>query len=118
MSWNDDSWRDGYDAWKLQSPYDDEGPEDCHDCSDSFRILTDGRTAECRVCGETWWANAEELDAKRNEIVEQQEWMRRRARREFWRRLTLPIRWPIFRLFERVWPRQACRVLDDSELPF
>lgn len=23
MAWNDDSWRDGYDAWKLASPDED-----------------------------------------------------------------------------------------------
>lgn len=22
MGWDDDSWKDGYDAWKLASPYD------------------------------------------------------------------------------------------------
>ena len=30
MAWNDDGWKDGYDAWKLRAPDwdDDEPPED------------------------------------------------------------------------------------------
>ena len=40
MSWNDDSWRDGYDAWKLASPYDDEDP-----CDEDPRAIVDAMAA-------------------------------------------------------------------------
>lgn len=115
MPWNDDSWRDGYDAWKLRSPDDDYDEPECH--HEEFDIDYEGR-AHCEMCGETWWADGDQIAAQREHQVEYDRWCRRQERREFWRKLTYPIRWPIFRLLDRIWLRKACRVLYDEEIPF
>lgn len=120
MSWTDDRWRDGYDAWKLASPYDeyeDDDP-DAELCDhEEFEIGWDGR-AICHRCGEAWWASSAEIEADRHWRQEYAEWVARQERREFWRKLTYPIRWPIYWLLERVWPRKSCAVLSDDEIPF
>lgn len=115
MTWNDDSWRDSYDEWKLRSPYDDAPEEECH--HEIFEIDMEGR-AHCDACSATWWALPIEIDRQSEQQAEYDTWCRQQERREFWRLLTLPIRWPIFRLLERIWPRKASKVLDDSEIPF
>jgi hypothetical protein len=115
MSWNDDSWRDSYDAWKLASPDDEREPEECY--HEEFEIDWEGRS-HCDRCGEAWWASADEIRFQREQQAEYDAWCRRQERREFWRRFTRPIRWPIYRLLERVWPRKACSVLLDEEIPF
>lgn len=115
MAWNDDSWRDSYDSWKLRSPYDEYDHEECH--HHDYEIDMAG-IAHCETCGERWTATRAEIAAQRENLLEYDRWTRRQERREFWRKLTYPIRWPIFRLLDRVWPRQATRVLDDSEVPF
>lgn len=128
MPWNDDSWRDGYDAWKLRSPDDDygwhpdEGPEASNDCEmeNGCRVIWEINSeglASC-VCGLEWIPSAEEKAAFLAAKADLRRHERRERDREFWRRLTYPIRWPIFRLLEKVWPRKAMRVLDDSEVPF
>ena len=110
-----------YDQWKTTDPRDYEPDYDSlhydHDCGESFSIDHAG-CAICDRCGETWWPNADEVAAYREREAEQDAWLRQRARREFWRKVTYPIRWPIFRLLERVWPRKAIRVLLDEEIPF
>ena len=116
MAWNDDSWKDSYDAWKLRSPYDD-GPDEPECYHEEFEIDFDGR-ARCNCCGETWMASADEIAFQREELAEYDAWSIRKERREFLRRLTYPIRWPIFRLLERVWPRKSYSVLLDEEIPF
>ena len=58
MTWNDDSWRDGYDAWKLASP-DDYYDEPC-DHEDYDVDTLEGR-ARCHRCGESWWADEDEI---------------------------------------------------------
>lgn len=113
MSWNDDSWRDGYDEWKLRSPYDER--EECY--HEHYEIDIEGR-AHCEHCSETWWATSEEIAHQREEQAVYDAWCRKQERCEFWRKLTLPIRWPIFRLLERVWPRKSLSVLTDDEIPF
>ncbi len=117
MIWNDDSWRDGYDAWKLRSPYDDyEEPEPCDHEDHDFNIL-DGR-CWCPRCGEVWNATNEDYERRAKAEAEFSKWERRQRSREFWRKLTHPIRWPIFRLLERLWPRKSLNVLTDDEVPF
>ena len=119
MTWDNQSWRDSYDDWKLRSPDDEYGYYDDtpdHDCADTFSIVND--TAICDCCGESWWPSAEEKAAWVERCAEQDAWLRRQRRREFWRKLTWPIRWPIFRLLEKVWPRKSLSVLTDDEIPF
>ena len=80
MSWNDDSWRDGYDAWKLASPYDDDDP--CDHQEYEADVLT-GR-AICNMCGHAWWLTTEELNAEHRRIAEYGEWAADQYRRERW----------------------------------
>lgn len=114
---HDDSWRDSYDAWKLASPDDDydDDPECDHDDYDVD--ILEGR-ARCNRCSESWHVTEEEVQRQIEHQRQYCEWEDRENRREFWRRLTHPIRWPIFRLLERIWPRKACNVLTDDEIPF
>jgi hypothetical protein len=117
MPWNDDSWRDSYDSWKLASPDDYcDDPDPC-DHEDYEINIVDGR-CWCHKCGEVWHASKEEISLQIQHEAEYHEWERTQQRREFWLKLTRPIRWPIFRLMERIWPRHATRVLDDGEIPF
>lgn len=59
----DNSWRDSYDDWKLESPCDD-GPEDeCDHEEFELDILT-GR-ASCGRCDHVW--NASDAEWKRHE---------------------------------------------------
>jgi hypothetical protein len=117
MSWNDDSWRDSYDSWKLASP-DDDYPDCDHDRAD-LDIL-DGRW-RC-TCGEAWNATEEEIRAEIDREIEYAVYEarenRRQWRRDFFAQITLPIRWPIFRLLEKIWPRKSVSVLLDDEIPF
>jgi hypothetical protein len=64
MTWNDDSWKDGYDAWKLQPPpeYDHDTQEECY--HEEREINWEGR-AECHRCGVTWWASDAEIKSER-----------------------------------------------------
>lgn len=121
-NYRNDSWRDNYDAWKLASPddeqsyYDEDERAECR--HEDREATTDGRVI-CSDCGfEVWWMTLDDLKAVHDEAVA---WERRERRREFWRRisrLTLPIRWPIYRVLNRIWPRRATVVLTDDEIPF
>lgn len=122
MPWYDDSWKDGYDAWKLMSPdqergyYDGEPGEECDHDDYEADILT-GR-ATCNMCGHSWYQTQDEIEREIAHIREYDEWQREERRREFWRWLTYPIRWPIYRAMNRLWPRQSLAVLSDDEIPF
>ena len=102
-----------YDQWKTESGYDER--DECEHAS--YEIDMEGR-AHCEDCSATWWASTDEIAGKRERQVEYDLWCRKQERREFWRKLTLPIRWPIFRLLERIWPRKSMTVLTDEEIPF
>lgn len=102
-----------YDQWKTDSGYDER--EECE--HEVFEIDMEGR-AHCDACSATWWAYPNEIRWQREQQAEYDTWCRKQERREFWRKLTLPIRWPIFRLLERVWPRKSLSVLTDDEIPF
>ena len=120
MSWNDDSWRDSYDEWKLRSPDDEYGYYDDDPCDheDYETDILNGR-CWCHKCDEVWYATAEEISRQIQHEAEYHEWECKQQRHEFWRKLTLPIRWPIFRLLERIWPRKASRILaDNDDIPF
>ncbi len=104
-----------YDQWKTDSGYDERDDEECP--HDSFEIDMEGR-AHCDTCPASWMATADEITHQRTRQVEYDAWCRQQARREFWRKLTYPVRRPLFRLLERVWPRKALSVLTDDEIPF
>jgi hypothetical protein len=96
--------------------YDDEDPG--VECShEHYEIDFEGR-AHCDSCYATWWASKIEIDHQREQQAEYDTWCRQQERCEFWRKLTLPIRWPIFRLLEKFWPRKSLTVLTDDEIPF
>lgn len=118
MPWNDDSWRDSYDAWKLASP-DDDCDDECY--HEDFEIDLEGR-AYCNSCDHRWWASEADVLSFRCANEAYDEHCRRAERRErwaeLWRKFTLIFRWPIFRLLGRIWPRKACAVLRDDEIPF
>lgn len=112
----------GYDAWKTTDPRDWYGRDDLeyNDYCDHVEFdvdILDGR-ARCDRCGETWCATQAQIDAEIERLREHDEWQRHQGRREFWRKLTLPIRWPLFRFLEKVWPKKSCSVLTDDEIPF
>jgi hypothetical protein len=112
MGWNDDSWRDGYDAWKLQGPDDDyDEPEECsHEHRD---VDTLEGTAYCGSCGRTWTLTTAELDRELRLQTELMEMMYLEDRRQWWRDLrdkVLSVVW--YR-----WRRKPAPVLDD-DIPF
>ena len=102
-----------YDQWKTESGYLER--DEC--CHEEYEIDMEGR-AHCEMCSQTWWASEAEMAGQRERQIEYDSWCREEERREFWRKLTLPIRWPIFRLLEKVWPRKSLTVLTDDEIPF
>lgn len=113
-----DAWKDSYDSWKLASPddYNSNIDEPCY--HEHYSANVEG-IATCDECGERWMLTADEIELERINTAVYDEMMRREERRQFWRKLTYPIRWPVFRLLEAIWPRKASRVLyDDDEIPF
>lgn len=120
MGWNDDSWKDGYDAWKLRSPYDDAPEEECF--HEDFEINWEGR-ATCDRCGHAWWAAREDIKHCRAVSEEYDAFCRREDRKQWWRdqweRAARPWRWFWYRTFGRLgMPRRAVRCLNDDEIPF
>jgi cytochrome P450 len=108
MGWNDDSWKDGYDAWKLASPDDDLPEEECF--HEDYEADINAR-AICCNCGHVWWMTADEIAAERAHVAAYDEAMRREERRERWRELR---RW--FRSFLPKRRRQRFNL--DDEIPF
>lgn len=111
-----------YDRWKTRSPDDErwcdsfEGPED--ECAhEDFETNSEGRRS-CCCCDHSWWPTTAEIETEQHLQREYDKWQRQEARREFWRKVTYPIRWPIYRLLEKIWPRKSCSVLLDDEIPF
>jgi len=77
----DDRWRDGYDAWKLCSPYD-ERDEECY--HEDYEADINGR-AVCDRCGHTWWMTAAEIAAEREHVAAYDKMCRKWEREEYWR---------------------------------
>jgi hypothetical protein len=121
MAWNDDSWKDGYDAWKLRSPYDDEPEEECE--HENYDIDWRGR-AHCDDCNEAWWASESDIAHFRCLNVAFDAHMRREERRQWWRdqweRVHRPWRWFWYELFTKLgMHRRAVRSLSiHDEVPF
>ena len=105
-----------YDQWKCSDPnepYDDE-PECDHEDYE-----TDILDARCRcVCGHSWHAEIEDINAEIERQARYQEDMDRENRRQWWRDRTYPVRMFIHRVLARVWPRRSLSVLHDDEIPF
>jgi hypothetical protein len=123
MPWNDDSWKDGYDAWKLRSPYDDcddseeyDAERDCDHDDYEIDILT-GR-AECCMCPHSWYVTSEDVSREIERQARYYDDMEREERRQWWRDKTYPVRMFVFRILERIWPRKSCSILNDDEIPF
>ena len=118
-----------YDQWKTRDPNDndyydyDEDYDPERDCEhDDYDIDVCLGRASCNCCSKTWYLTDAEVDAELDRQATYHEdcerWERQQRRREFWQKLTYPIRYPIFRLLERVWPRKSLSVLTDDEIPF
>src|SRR5882672_8694147 len=93
MAWFDDqSWRDGYDRWKLASPYDNVEPWEPY-CDHSEYDVDFQGYAEC-ICGERWLLTPEEIEAHDRAAAEYyaEEWALEQ-RREYWRRWRRWWRW-------------------------
>lgn len=111
MAWNDDSWRDGYDAWKLASPDDDYDEPEC-DHEDFDIDILDGR-ARCNRCSESWHATEDEIRAQIEHMARYAEYEEREERRQWWRDLWDRIKSP----FQRLRPVKRGPILDD-DIPF
>lgn len=107
MAWDDDSWKDGYDAWKLRSPYDDEPEEECY--HEHYEADINGR-ATCDRCSHTWWLTDEEIERERELVVAYDAMMRREEWRQ-WRE------WISRLAFWRRWRKPKPALIDD-EIPF
>lgn len=105
MAWHDDSWKDGYDAWRLASP--DEYPEE--ECfHEDYEADINGR-AHCGRCQHSWWLSPAEIEAERERVAAYDELMRKEERRLWW----LDLRHKLTRFFWRPKPAPI-----DDDVPF
>jgi hypothetical protein len=103
MAWNDDSWRDSYDAWKLASP------DDYDEClHEDYEADVNGR-ATCDQCGTVWCLTKDEIERERQLHVAYDRMMRREEWRQ-WRE-----DWVHRLAFWRRWRKPA---LIDDDIPF
>jgi hypothetical protein len=119
MAWNDDSWKDSYDDWKLASP-DDDYEEDPCDHDDYETDLLDGR-CRCPRCGESWYATAAEIDAQLRFETEYHKAMERENRKQWWSDTLYNVRHPLqaihWQMQKRGWFRPRATPSDD-DIPF
>jgi hypothetical protein len=117
---SDDSWRDGYDAWKLASPYDDEEEQyECDHFDYDIDILS-GR-AECCDCPHSWHATNEQISAEIERQAKWDAWAEREERRIRWRERFAFILDPIDRLRRRFMEWRARREFPEhanDDIPF
>jgi hypothetical protein len=106
---------DDYDYDEDRDPRDD-----CEHEHVQIDVCTGRATCEC--CSHHWYLTDNEIKTELDRQASYHEEMERenlrQRRREFWARITFPIRWPIFRLLEKIWPRKSIAVLLDDEIPF
>jgi hypothetical protein len=117
MLWNDDSWRDSYDSWKLASPDDEYDEPEC-DHDDYETDILDGR---CRCsCGRSWYASDAQVTAEIERQRAYFEYEERENRRQWWSDLLYNFRHPLvaihWQMQKRGWFRS--RVMTDDEIPF
>lgn len=108
MAWNDDSWKDGYDAWKLASPEDYEPEEECF--HEDYESSWEGR-ATCDRCGHSWWLSSTEMEWDRQASEAFDAYCRREERRE------KIAEWVNWLTFWRRWRGRKPAMVDD-ECPF
>ena len=117
MTYDDQRWRDSYDAWKLASPYDDwEEPEECD--HEEYEVDWEGR-ATCDYCRAHWWLTTDQLIAHQEAEARWMEEYYRAQRREqsrFWRVVdwlcAIPAR------IRQQFKRKATIQVTDDEIPF
>ena len=110
MTWHDESWKDSYDAWKLESPYDDCEDECDHEDCDAD-ILT-GR-AICNRCGHSWWQTEAEIAAEIDRIRAYDEWEHEQRTLRY--RIKEWFSGMLFRVRYRWATRHWKRLVDDSD---
>ena len=115
MPWDDDSWRDGYDEWKLRSPYDDyEDPCDHEDYD--IDILTGEWW--CPNCNERRTATEAEIVMMYRHMAEYAEYEERENRRQWWRDLFWPIFWVRHKISAGCFRFKRGPAATDDEIPF
>lgn len=109
----------GYDAWRTRSPDDelyryghyDEDVEREEECThEEYEQDPVTGSSECCFCGRLF--SKDETDALERRRRERNARIRREARREWWRQKTYTVRWVMYRILNRIWPRKS------HELPF
>lgn len=116
MAWDDDSWRDSYDAWKLASPdddYDDRENQCDHEDYD-VDILT-GR-ASCDHCLANWYVGEDEIVRQIEHQAAYDEQCERENRRQWWRDLFAPLSRTLHYLLRPF--QQRPRPIIDDDIPF
>ena len=108
MSWDDDSWKDGYDTWKLASPYD-EYDEPCDHEDYEIDILTG--CCHCDRCSESWHATPEQIQMQIDHEAAYYEAMESEERRQWWRDLWSRVRSFFWRSRTKTWA-------SDDDIPF
>lgn len=108
MAWNDDSWKDSYDSWKLASPDDDR--DDYCDHDDYDVDILEGR-AHCNHCPESWYVSEKEVLRQIEHEAAYQDMCERENRRQWWRDLWASIRSIIPR-------RKRIANITDDDIPF
>lgn len=108
MTWNDDSWKDSYDNWKLASPDDDRDDYCEHDDYDVD--ILEGR-AHCNRCSESWYVSEDEVLRQIEHERAYNEHLERENRRQWWRDLWASIR-------SIIPHRKRIANISDDDIPF
>lgn len=118
MPWDDDSWKDSYDSWKLASPDDEYEDEPCAHEDYDIDIL-EGR-ARCNRCSESWHCSEEEVLRQIDHEAAYFAWEEKENRRQWWSDLLYSFRHPLqaihWQMQKRGWFRP--RVMTDDDIPF
>lgn len=111
MAWNDDSWRDGYDAWKTREP--DYGPCRHRECKPCLIYLG---TAQCGDCGEYVELSADEIAYEREQWPAYDKAWRRHEWSQWWWEFRWNVRWRLRRVWQ--WPPKFRSPKIDDDIPF
>lgn len=108
MPWNDDSWKDGYDAWKLASPDEYDRESLCDHEYYEVDIVT-GR-ASCNDCLAHWYVSEEKIQRQIEHEVAYHKQMERDNRRQWWRDL--------WQRIQSITSRRRRASVNDDDIPF